>query len=55
MSKTEGPAGLEMWGGVECTVNRVRDAYFTQLERSGHVERDGDLDRFASLGIRALR
>ena len=55
MSKTEGPAGLEMWGGVECTVNRVRDAYFTQLERSGHVERDGDLDRFASLGIRSLR
>ena len=55
MSKTEGPAGLEMWGGVECTVNRVRDAYFTQLERSGHVERDCDLDRFAALGIRSLR
>ena len=48
MSKTESPAALEMWGGVECTVNRVGDAYFTQLERSGHAERDGDLDRFAS-------
>ena len=41
-----------MWGGVECTVNRVRDDYFTQLDRSGHAERDCDLDRFAALGIR---
>jgi len=44
-----------MWGGVECTVNRVRDAYFTQLERSGHCGREDDLERFAALGIRALR
>jgi dTDP-4-dehydrorhamnose reductase len=52
------PAGddpLEMWGGVECTVNRVRDSYFTQLERSGHCARDDDLERFAALGIRAIR
>jgi dTDP-4-dehydrorhamnose reductase len=46
---------LEMWGGVECTVNRVRDAYFTQLERSGHCARDDDLERFVALGIRAIR
>ena len=51
--RADGPAALEMWGGVECTVNRVGDAYFTQLERSGHAERDDDLDRFAALGIRA--
>ena len=41
-----------MWGGIECTVNRVGDAYFTQLDRSGHCRRDGDLERFAALGIR---
>src|SRR3712207_1995361 len=23
-----GASGLEVWGGVECTVNRVRDQYF---------------------------
>ena len=46
---------LEMWGGVECTVNRVGDRYFDQLERSGHVRRLADLDRFAALGIKALR
>jgi dTDP-4-dehydrorhamnose reductase len=46
---------LEMWAGVECTVNRVGDQYFDQLERNGHTTRIDDLDRFAELGIRAIR
>jgi dTDP-4-dehydrorhamnose reductase len=46
---------LEMWGGVECTVNRVGDTYHNQLERSGHASRNGDLERIAQLGIAALR
>ena len=46
---------LELWGGLECTVNRVRDQYFNQLDRNGHAGRDDDIDRFASLGIRAIR
>jgi dTDP-4-dehydrorhamnose reductase len=46
---------LALWGGLECTVNRVRDQYFNQLERNGHAERVDDIDRFASLGIRAIR
>jgi dTDP-4-dehydrorhamnose reductase len=48
-------SGVELWGGVECTVNRVGDHYFSQLERSGHDSRFDDLDRVAQLGIRALR
>src|SRR3954447_17819117 len=48
-------SALEVWGGVECTVNRVRDCYYDQLDRSGHVHRLEDLDRFARLGIKALR
>jgi dTDP-4-dehydrorhamnose reductase len=47
--------GLELWGGVECTVNRVGDQWFSQIERSGHEHRLEDLDRFAGLGIRAIR
>ncbi len=47
--------GLALWGGVECTVNRVRERYFSQLDRNGHASRMEDLDRFASLGISALR
>lgn len=46
---------LEMWGGVECTVNRVGDRYLDQLELNGHAARLEDLDRFADLGIAALR
>src|SRR4051812_21725351 len=46
---------LEVWGGIEPTVNRVGDTYFNQLERSGHADRLSDLDRFAGLGLRALR
>jgi len=46
---------LEMWGGVECTVNRVRDRWFDQTSRSGHDTRTHDLDAFATLGLSALR
>ncbi len=46
---------LELWGGLECTVNRVRDDYFHQLDRNGHASRADDIARFASLGIRAIR
>ena len=46
---------LQLWGGVECTVNRVGDRFFSQLERNGHCDRAEDLDRFASLGLRTLR
>jgi dTDP-4-dehydrorhamnose reductase len=46
---------LEVWGGIECTVNRVGDVYYDQLERNGHATRIGDLDLIAGLGIRTLR
>ncbi len=46
---------LELWGGVECTVNRVGDHYFNQMARNGHRHRIEDLDRFAALGLRTLR
>ena len=46
---------IELWGGVECTVNRVADQYRDQVRLSGHHDRLDDLDRFAALGIRALR
>ena len=46
---------MELWGGIECTVNRVRDEYFSQMERSGHASRLEDLERIAALGIRAVR
>ena len=49
------PAGLELWGGHECTVNRVGDRFFDQTVRTGHQDRMGDLALFADLGFSALR
>ncbi len=46
---------IEVWGGVECTLNRVGDSYLNQLRMSGHMERASDLDLFHALGIRTLR
>ena len=53
--KASSTTALELWGGVECTVNRVGDCYFDQLERSGHDRRLDDLDLFAALGVSAIR
>jgi dTDP-4-dehydrorhamnose reductase len=46
---------MELWGGIECTINRVGTKQYDQLERSGHYTRGDDLARIASLGIRTLR
>nr|GEU28537.1 conserved hypothetical protein [Tanacetum cinerariifolium] len=55
MSHTPVPPPLALWGGVEATVNRVGERYFSQMELNGHDARLDDLDRFATLGITALR
>lgn len=46
---------MEVWGGIECTINRVADSYFDQLGYSGHYERPEDIDLFAGLGIKKMR
>ncbi len=46
---------LALWGGAECTINRIGDRYSDQSVLSGHDKRLDDLDRFAALGIKALR
>src|SRR5215467_9366167 len=45
----------EIWGGIECTINRVHDVFRDQLSDSGHYTRVGDIERIASLGITKLR
>ncbi len=46
---------MPLWGGIECTVNRVGDVYQDQVYRSGHHNRPEDLDSIAELGIQTLR
>ncbi|HEV2121815.1 MAG TPA: family 1 glycosylhydrolase [Chloroflexota bacterium] len=54
-TKKEAARPLELWGGIEATVNRAQDCFFDQIERSGHSRRIADLDLIAGLGIRTLR
>ena len=49
------PPALELWGGIECTVNRVGDRWSDQLARCGHAQRAGDLEAITALGVRVLR
>jgi dTDP-4-dehydrorhamnose reductase len=46
---------LELWGGLECTVNRTHDRYHDQIVLSGHHDRPDDLDLFAGLGLGTIR
>ena len=53
---TELQTPLQLWGGVECTINRVGDTYFDQLALTGHRRHvQSDLQRFAAMGLRTLR
>jgi dTDP-4-dehydrorhamnose reductase len=47
--------GLELWGGLECSVVRVGDDLRDQFRDTGHDERLADLEAVARLGIRTLR
>jgi dTDP-4-dehydrorhamnose reductase len=48
-------AGLEIWGGIECTINRVGDQFFDQLIYADHYSRIEDIDLIADLGIKKIR
>ena len=46
----------ELWGGIECSLNRVGNLFMDQLVYAGHYDRGvSDIARFASLGIKAMR
>lgn len=45
----------QLWGGPECTVNRIGDDYRDQIRETGHQDRPEDIERLASLGIGSVR
>jgi dTDP-4-dehydrorhamnose reductase len=49
------PLKPEIWGGIECTINRVGDVFRDQLKDTGHYERPNDLKEIADLGISMIR
>ena len=46
---------VDIWGGIECSLNRVNDQYMDQLSLSGHYHRIEDISLFAALGIKMMR
>jgi hypothetical protein len=46
---------LELWGGPECTINRVAEHVSDRLVLTGHHDRIADLDRLAELNLAAVR
>ncbi|MDB5017988.1 MAG: sugar nucleotide-binding protein [Mucilaginibacter sp.] len=53
--KTKSPYNIEVWGGLECSVNRVQNDFFDQLDYSGHYHRENDINEFARLGFKKIR
>lgn len=47
--------GVEIWGGTEYSVVRVRGSVYDQLACSGHEDRTEDLELFGDLGIKTIR
>lgn len=46
---------FDLWGGLECTLNRVHDEYFDQFQLAGHYQRESLLKRFQELKFSAFR
>jgi dTDP-4-dehydrorhamnose reductase len=55
MEMEKSPDKPTIWGGIECTINRIGDEYKDQLNYSGHYVRPGDLEAIADLGISTIR
>lgn len=45
----------ELWGGAECTIVRLNDAYRDQASETGHRDRREDFELIAGLGLTTLR
>lgn len=55
MNNESAYAKPEIWGGIECTINRTRNGYRDQLEETGHYSREGDVATLCSLGFTKFR
>jgi dTDP-4-dehydrorhamnose reductase len=49
------PSDPEIWGGIECTINRVGDKFSDQLSFTQCYESDSFIDGITQLGIKAIR
>src|SRR5215203_3190741 len=45
----------EIWGGIECSINRIGNKFYDQFHYAGLASQPAYLELIASLGIKALR
>ena len=45
----------ELWGGIECTINRIRKFVLISCNMQSIYQRENDLSLIAELGIKTLR
>jgi dTDP-4-dehydrorhamnose reductase len=55
MDSSLDPCRPELWGGMECTINRVGNIYRDQLFETGHYSRGDDIDLISGLNIKGFR
>jgi dTDP-4-dehydrorhamnose reductase len=46
---------LELWGGIECTINRIGNQFIDQLELVGAYARADIVDQIAAVGFQKVR
>ena len=49
------PDRLGIWGGIECTINRIGNKWQDQLDQSGYYHRKDDLEKILDIGFDAFR
>jgi dTDP-4-dehydrorhamnose reductase len=53
---TQLAAGIpQLWGGIECSIVRLKNCWRDQCVETGHADRLSDIDLIAGLGIKTLR
>jgi dTDP-4-dehydrorhamnose reductase len=55
MTDRRGTPPPELWGGAECTIVRLHDAYRDQAAETGHRDRRSDIELMAELGLTTVR
>jgi dTDP-4-dehydrorhamnose reductase len=54
MNNSQVPA-IPVWGGIECTINRLEDRFFDQLEMNDFYASQTAIEAIASCGIKTFR
>jgi len=48
-------SGPELWGGIECTINRIGNVFRDQLADANYYHREDDIETIVGLGFKRFR